>query len=460
MDMTPLPGSALARAAAAAGFGDLELRPDLSTLRAMTWRDKAAVVICDVVPHAPAPTEAPCLSAVAPRSLLKQQLARAHRLGFAVTAATELEYFLLDCAPAALGRGVGFSPAALLPLLPARASQDYQLLQAGADEPLARAMRSHLNASAVPVEGSKGEAAPGQHELNTAHCGALEAADRAALFKLCVKDVARAAGKTATFMAKPFAHLAGSGCHLHVNLRRIAPTEAGTSACAGAGTGVAGSSGGDGNEGSNAFTVYDHPLSRGGDNDTGHASHSGGGGGGSNGRDSAVLAAFLGGLTSHAASLMPLWAPTANSYKRLAAAAWAPAALGWAEDSRAAAFRLVGRGESRRIEVRLAGADANPYLALAAVVAAGCDGIERGLVCPARASVDSSGGGDNEAAAAAPLPLSLPRALELWSAPDSFPRRAFGAAVAEHVAAVVGAEARAHELSVSDWERERYLEQA
>lgn len=524
--MTPLPDAAVLPGTDGR-YGDVELVPDMSSLCVMAWREKTAMVVCDVYlqqqpqprelggSHAVAADETTVLSGSvvasnsllsqtalqqqaktcqaslinkeateqhlevdsAPRTMLRRQLARARALGFTVTAATELEYYLLQLpvlsptlradsghSGGSDGALPGFGESALLALLPRLPSQDYHLLQAGRDEPLSRALRSALTRSAVPVEGSKGEAGPGQQELNTRPANALAAADATVRYKLCVKDVARAWGRAATFMAKPFASLAGSGCHLHVNL-----AWADSNADSHISTKVATSA-----SENETNTAWQQEYTADGDPVLGENAFAGRGG-------EELLRAFVGGVAAHTPAILPLFAPNPNAFARLRAAVWAPARVGAGEDSRAAALRTVGApgARGRRLEVRVAGADANPYLALAAVVAAGLDGVERARDA-VRESVRSPGAatmtttmtamtrdevarmGAKAAVGAVPeqaMPRSLREALALWSAPDSFARRAFGDATVEHLGAVLVAEQDAFELTVGDWERERYFEQ-
>ena len=190
-------------------------------------------------------------------------------------------------------------------------------------------MRRHLSRSGVPVEGSKGEWGKGQHELNLRFANALEMADRHILMKQCFKEVADGMGVSVTFMAKPDAAQAGSSCHVHMSLWNgegsLMPGESrmGPVAC------------------------------------------------------SDLFRWFLGGWIAHVPEFMPFYAPTVNSYKRFRSGSWAPTRLAWSYDNRTASFRVVGKGQSLRIECRIPGADANPYLSFAAALASGLDGIAK-----------------------------------------------------------------------------------
>jgi glutamine synthetase len=256
----------------------------------------------------------------------------------------------------------------------------------------------------VPVENSKGEWGLGQHELNVRYAEVLEMADRHGVYKQCLKEVADALGMSVTFMAKVAADQAGSSCHIHLSLWR---------------------------DGVNAFA---------GDEPIGPV------------RCSKTFRHFLGGWIARTGELMPLYAPTVNSYKRYQSASWAPTRLAWSHDNRTAGFRVVGADASLRIECRIPGADCNPYLAFAAALASGLDGIERRLEPP------ECFAGDLYAARELPrVPGSLRDALARFEASD-FARVALGADVVEHYAHHFRAEWQAYERAVTDWERDRYFE--
>jgi glutamine synthetase len=237
--------------------------------------------------------------------------------------------------------------------------EDYHILQGTREEEIHATVRRFLNESGVPVESTKGEWGRGQHELNLRYADALEMADRHVLFKQCLKETADRMGLSVTFMAKFDAAQAGSSCHVHTSLWR---------------------------EGKNAFA---------GDRNYGPV------------QASDLFGWFLAGWIEHAPEFMVFYAPTVNSYKRYRAGSWAPTRLTWSYDNRTAAFRVVGRDESLRIECRIPGADCNPYLCFAAAIASGLDGMERRLAPPPAFSGDSYG-----AAGLAALPRSLPEAVE------------------------------------------------
>jgi len=392
VEMNPVPGYAFANWER--GYGDFHLVPDLATLRVASWLERTALVLCDVhdvETHAPV--------AVAPRTILRRQLARAAELGFTALCASELEYYLYrGTQRQALERGFrGLEPVG-------HTLEDYDLRQGARTEPFHAAARRHLAASGVPVESSKGEWGLGQHELNVRYTEALAMADRHAVFKQCLKELADQQGLALTFMAKVAAEQAGSSCHVHMSLAR-----AGESAFAG-----------------------DEPCGP--------------------VRGSAIFRHFLAGWLARAPDLMPFLAPTVNSYKRFQSASWAPTRLAWSHDNRTAGFRVVGVDQSLRVECRIPGADANPYLAFAALLAAGLDGIERGLEPPPCFA------GDVYASRELPrVPGSLRDALAGFEQ-SAWVRQTFGDEVVGHYAHFFRSEWEAWEKAVTDWERQRYFE--
>jgi glutamine synthetase len=274
--------------------------------------------------------------------------------------------------------------------------EDYQLLQGARTEPFTGTVRRHLTRSGVPVETSKGEWGLGQHEINIRYADVLEMADRHVVYKQCAKEVADQQGLSVTFMAKPVTDRAGSSCHVHVSLWR------------------------------------------------GHDSAFAG--------DSDELRWFVGGCLAHVRDVMPLYAPTVNSYKRYVDASWAPTRVAWSVDNRTAGFRVVGDGPARRVECRIPGADCNPYLALSGLLASGLDGIAHRTE-PPEAFV-----GDVYAAEhVEQVPMSLRQATEAFAA-SAFAADAFGVDVVEHYAHFFRTEQAAFDRSVTDWERRRYFE--
>jgi glutamine synthetase len=376
------------------GYGDFHLVPDLSTLVAASWLDRTAIVLCDVGVR-----NKTDLVSVAPRSMLRRQIAAARELGFTAMAASELEYYVFQDSyqQAAEADYRGLKPAGWY-------LEDYHVLQGTRTEAFTAAVRRHLNASGVPVESSKGEWGLGQHELNIRYAEALQMADRHVIFKQCLKEVAEKDGISVTFMAKFAPDRAGSSCHIHFSLWQ---------------------------DGTNMFA---------GDSQLGEV------------MCSDCFRWFLGGWIAHTPEVMVFYAPTINSYKRFVDASWAPTRLAWSYDNRTAGFRVVGGGPSLRIECRIPGADCNPYLAYAASLASGLDGIRNRIDPPAPFT------GDVYAAHHLPrVPYTLRDAADTFAASD-FARGAFGEEVVEHYAHFFRTEESAFRVAVTDWERRRYFE--
>jgi len=384
MEMDPVPGYRFANWEL--GYGDFHLVPDLGTLRLASWLEKSALVLCDVKSE-----KTHDYVSVAPRTILRRQVALAQEMNYQSFAASELEHYLFRTSYRDAARqGYGdLEPAGWY-------LEDYHILQGTRSESFHAAARRHLKLSGVPVENSKGEWGQGQHELNVRYAEALAMADRHVVFKQCLKELAEAAGMSVTFMAKFAAGRAGSSCHIHFSLWR---------------------------DGKNVFE-------KGGD----------------------LFRWFLGGWLAHVPDVMVFYAPTVNSYKRYVDASWAPTRLAWSYDNRTAGFRVVGEGQSLRIECRIPGADCNPYLAFAAALASGLDGISHKLEPP------DCFIGDVYAAKSLPrVPYTLNESLMLFEKSE-FARRAFGEEVVEHYAHFFRTEAAAFDSAVTDWERRRYFE--
>ena len=389
MEMNPVEGYAYANWEK--GYGDFHLVPDLDTLCRAGWTEKTAVVQCDVVDGA---SHEPV--SVAPRSILRRQVEALADDGFSAFAASELEFFLYrDGYREAHAKGyAGLESAGWY-------VEDYHLLQGARVEDYVGAARRALRESGIPVENSKGEAAVGQHELNVRYADVLTMADRHTLMKQAMKELADRQGRSVTFMAKPDAAQPGNSCHIHLSL-----WEGGENAFVGA---------------------------------TG-ASHSD------------VFRWFLGGWMQHAADLMVCYAPTVNSYKRFQDQSWAPTRLAWSTDNRTAGFRVVGSGSSLRIENRIPGADTNPYLAYAASLASGIDGIRNQTEPPAEFR------GDAYSAADVPtVPTTLAEANARFRESDAA-RRLLGADVVDHYGFHFAKEVEAANAAVTDWELRRYFE--
>ncbi len=396
MDMDPVPGYAFT--SWAKGYGDFRPIPDLETLRLASWHDKTALVLCDVYQR-----HSDELVPLAPRSILRNQVQRAADRGYTVMAASELELYVFKDSyeTAAQKNFVNIEPIG-------RVIEDYHILQGTKEEFLIGAIRSHLERSGIPVESSKGEWGPGQQEIGLRYTDAVEMADRHTIYKHAAKEIAWASGHAITFMAKWDERYAGSSCHIHMSLWDAKRKKA----------------------------LFD------GKNKLGPI------------RCSPIFRRFLGGWMAHIRELFAFYAPYPASYKRYVAGSFAPTGIAWSYDNRTAGFRIVGEGPSLRIECRAAGADANPYLAFAATLAAGLDGIERQIEPPAMFE------GDVYAARDLPhVPHSLNESIDALDH-GKFARKAFGDDVVEHYLHFFRTEQRKFDAVVTDWERRRYFEQA
>ncbi len=394
LEMDPLDGFQVANWDA--GFGDFEMRPDLDTLRALPWQPGAVLVLCDFLrPDGSLVNEAP-------RSVLRRQLDRLRTAGMTCFCASELEFYLFNQTyHDAFTRGYrDLQPSSDYRI-------DYHLMQPTRDEPLMRAVRNGMTAARVPVESSKGEWSRGQHEVNFTYAEPLPMADMHVVFKQGVKEIVEPFGKSVTFMAKYAPGEAGSSCHVHMSLWKA---------------------------GKNLF--WD-PKAAG-------AAKPGGG--------SKLFRQFLGGLMKYSPELCLFYGPTINSYKRYQPGSWAPTRMAWSTDNRTCGFRIVGQGNSYRPENRMPGADANPYLTFAAMLAAGFAGIEEDLDCgPAyvgNAYIDPT---------LPRLPSSLRDAANLFHA-SHLARSAFGDAVVDFYVHHARLEQEAFANAVTDWEKQRYFE--
>ena len=399
LDMDPLDGFNVA--SWEKGFGDFVFRPDLETLRVLPWQAGAAFVLCDLA------REDGTLVAEAPRSVLRRQLDLLGKQGMTCLCASELEFYLFNQTYHAAHTG-GYRD--LQPSSDYRI--DYHLMQPTRDEPLLRAIRNGMCAARVPVESSKGEWSRGQHEINFVCAAPLPMADMHAVFKQGVREIAEQHGKAVTFMAKYAPGEAGSSCHIHLSLWQ---------------------------GGKNLFWEAERKN---------HAAR--------NTRPapgSKLFRQFLGGLLKYSPELCLFFGPTINSYKRYQPGSWAPTRLAWAVDNRTTGFRVVGEGGSFRIENRMPGADANPYLAFAAMLAAGLAGVREGLDCG-----DAYSGNAYVDEQLTRLPSSLRAATDLF-AQSALARTAFGDDVVDFYTRHARLEQEAFDHAVTDWEKRRYFEQ-
>jgi glutamine synthetase len=398
MEMEPVAGYEFANWQK--GYGDFHLVPDFRTLRQASWLDRTAVVLCDLQSehdHA--------LIEPAPRTMLLKQIEAASKVGYDAMAASELEYYFFrnSYRDAAAADYRNLEPAGWY-------LEDYHALQGTREEDYNSFFRRQLKQSGIAVESTKGEWGKGQHEVNVEYTDVLSMADNHTILKQCAKEVADQLGVSVTFMAKLSDKQAGSSCHVHLSLWK---------------------------DGRNAFAGRQR-LGAGEE------------GGGIEG--SGIFLKFLAGWLAHAPELMVFYAPNVNSYKRYQSGSWAPTHLAWSRDNRTAGFRVVGSGESLRIECRIPGADCNPYLVYAAALASGLDGIANDLRPPAEFR------GDAYHASELPrVPKTLAEAIERFEQSE-FCRRAFGADVVQHYTHYFRTEQTSYDRAVTDWERGRYFE--
>ncbi len=382
MEMDPVPGYSIANWEQ--GYGDFGLLPDTATLRRIPWLEATALVLCDVVWHDGSPVSP------SPRQVLKGQVERARELGFEAMFGSELEFYLFKetYAEAHAKRYQDLTPSVPYIL-------DYHILATTYDEAFIRQIRNGMQGAGIPVENSKGEAWPGQHEINFRYADAVTMADNHTLYKNGAKEIAHLNGCSLTFMAKPDHTWIGNSCHVHSSLWR---------------------------DGENAFAG-----------------------------ESDVFKRFLAGQIACLKELAVFLAPTVNSYKRYAAGSWAPTTLAWGHDNRTCGFRIVGRGGSVRAETRIPGGDVNPYLAFAALLAAGLYGIESELELPPPLE------GNAYESDAERFPHSLQEAIEALE-DGTMARAAFGDDVVDHYVTYARTEQSLFDGVVTNYERERMFE--
>ncbi|PCI41114.1 MAG: glutamine synthetase [Rhodospirillaceae bacterium] len=379
------------------GYGDYMMKPDLDTLRRIPWLEGTALVICDVLDHH---TKEPI--AHSPRAILKKQIARLEDLGMKAYMATELEFFLFK---------ESFEEAqesGYRNLTPSSAyNEDYNIFQTTKEEDVMRAIRNGLNGADIPVENSKGEACAGQAEINVRYAEALSMGDRHAIIKNGCKEIAWAKGRSVSFMAKWSYDAAGNSSHVHQSLWSL--------------------------DGKTSL-FYDKDSAYG---------------------MSDLMRHYLAGMLKHASEITYFLAPYINSYKRFREGTFAPTKAIWAKDNRTAGYRICGaESKAVRIECRVGGADLNPYLAMAAMLAAGIDGMENKLELEAEAQGDAYANPD-----AREIPTTLRDAIvELDN--SKMLRSALGNDVIDHYVHAGRWEQYEQDRRVTDWEVQRGFERA
>jgi glutamine synthetase len=371
------------------GYGDFVLVPDMATLRRVPWQEGTAMVIADLTWLDGSPVVA------SPRQILRAQEQRLAERGWTAMVGTELEFVVYqDSYEQAAAKGYR-------DLIPANQyNVDYSILGTSRIEPLLRRIRNEMAGAGLYVESAKGECNLGQHEIAFRYADALSTCDNHSIYKTGSKEIAAQDGTSITFMAKPNAR-EGNSCHIHLSLRGAdgKPVMAG--------------------EGS-------YGLSKLGEH-------------------------FLAGQLAAMREFTLCYAPNVNSYKRYVPGSFAPTSVRWGPDNRTCALRLVGHGASLRVENRVPGGDVNPYLAVAAMIAAGLHGIDHEL--PLEPAVEGNAYLDTSAR----VPHTLRDAFDLWQKSD-LARQAFGAEVVEHYANYANVELTAYDAAVTDWELRRCFE--
>jgi glutamine synthetase len=371
------------------GYGDFVLRPDLTTLRQMPWHPATALVIADLTWLDGSPV------AASPRQILQRQVDRLAERGWTALAGTELEFIVYtDTFEDAAAKGYrGLAPAN-------QYNVDYSILGTSRVEPLLRRIRNGMASAGMYVESAKGECNLGQHEIAFRYAGVVATCDNHSIYKTGAKEIAAQDGMSLTFMAKPNAR-EGNSCHIHLSVRDD-----------------------DGN-----------PVLAG---DRAHGL-------------SAMGEHFLAGQLAALRELTLCYAPNINSYKRYVPGSFAPTSVRWGIDNRTCALRLVGHGQSLRPENRTPGGDVNPYLAVAAMIAAGLDGVDREL------PLEPAYAGNAYADDGPRVPATLRDALGLWEGSE-LAAQAFGPEVVAHYANYARVELAAFDAAVTDWELQRGFE--
>ncbi len=380
----------------AAGYGDYIMKADMETLRRVPWLEGTALVLCDVLDH-----HSHDEVAHAPRAILKKQIARLAAVQMKPLMASELEFFLFR---ESYEEAQQSDHRSLTPI--SAYNEDYHIFQTTKEEAVMRAIRVGLQGADVPVENTKGEADAGQEEINVRYADALTMADRHAIIKNACKEIAWAKGHALSFMAKWSSRAAGNSCHIHQSL--AAP------------------------DGAPLF--YDAKAAHG---------------------MSALMGHYLAGLLHHADAITYFLAPYVNSYKRFAVGTFAPTKTVWSLDNRTAGFRICGVDTPAvRVECRIGGADLNAHLAMAALLAAGLDGIENKM------ALGPAFVGDAYTSAGVPeIPATLRAATAALDC-STMLRAAFGDAVIDHYVHAAKWEQSESDRHVTDWDLARGFERA
>ena len=392
MDMFTVPG--YKSSSWETGYGDMTVIPDLKTIKIANWLNKTAIVICDCLDHS---GKKPLIHST--RQILKDVLAKADKMGFQSMVGSELEFFLFEKSFKEMQED-GFRE-----LKPISAyNEDYHILQTTKEEHIMRPVRNCLWDAGIPVENSKGEAETGQEELNIKYANALNTAEYHTIAKHAVKEIAWSKGHAVTFLPKWHHDKVGSSSHVHQSLWK---------------------------GGKNAFYDPNDKLGM-----------------------SLLMKQYMAGLLNYTSDITFFLAPYVNSYKRFAKGTFAPTRIIWSVDNRTAGFRLCGAGtKSVRIECRIGGSDMNPYLAIAAQIAAGLAGIENKL------ELDEPAKGDVYQGDTKMIPENL-RDAKLALAQSKMLKSAFGEDVVKHYCRAAEVELEEFDRVVTDWEIARGFERA
>jgi glutamine synthetase len=378
------------------GYPDILAKPDPATLRIVPWHSDTALLLCDWhLPHGGGHVP------ISPRSVLTRVVEHARELGYEPMSALELEFYLLQ---EQVGTFHHKRPDELVPLQ--EAPSTYGVVLGSHQESIGGLIRDQMLEYALPIEACNPETGPGQFEITMRYGPSLKAADDAFLFKAGVKEVAAQHDLLATFMSKPNSSWAGNSCHIHLSLRD--------------------------DQGRGAFhdAAETHEIS-------------------------ATMRYFAAGVLSTMAEFTALMAPTPNSYRRYVPYSWAGTTATWGVDNRSAGLRVICEGENgTRLEHRQPGGDANPYIATAALIAAGMHGVANKMEPPDLVSDDIYALPADQVPA---LPSSLGEAVDLLEV-SSTARKWLGDDFVDHFVAMKRAELRAQSLAVTDWEVARYLE--
>jgi glutamine synthetase len=376
------------------GYPDALVRLDLETYRKVPWDDNVPFFLGDFEDGQGRPLP------LCPRQLLKRVIAKAGKMGFSPWCGMEFEWFNFKETPQTLSAKEYSSPEPMTPGM-----FGYSILRSSLNQPYFAALMDQLRAFNIPLEGLHTETGPGVLEGAIAPSDPLEAADRAVLFKTAVKEIAYRHGVMASFMAKWNATLPGSGGHIHLSLLDA--------------------------RGKNVFHDNGDPA-----------------------KMSTLFRSFLAGQLVCLPEILPFFAPNVNSYKRLVDGYWSPTKATWGVDNRTTAFRVIpGSPKSTRVEVRIGGADINPYLALAAAIASGLHGIEKNL----KLKDKPIAGNAYQESPLPRLPRNLHDATENLAA-STIARALFGEEFVDHFVRTRQWEWRRFQESVTNWELRRYFE--